>query len=339
MGDAMNMSELSPKEKAAVLLISLGTDYSAKIYKYLSEEEIGQTTLSITTTRRVDPEVRDQIIQEFYEMCMAQKFISEGGINYAKDILDRALGPEKAHELIAKLSSSLQARPFDFIRRADYQQILNVVHNEHPQTIALVLSYIDPKHSAAVLSSLPDQLKSEIVSRIANMGSTSPEYVKEAERILERKITSMGLSDQIVVGGIDAIVAIINALDRSTEKQILEELEQSDAELAEEIRKRMFVFEDIAKLSNQAIQRTLKEINNQDLAVALKMATEDVNKVIFANISKRLAEMIRDDMEVMGPVRVRDVEEAQQKIVNLIRRLEDSGEIIIARGEGDELIV
>ena len=335
----MSMTDLTAKEKAAVLLISLGTDYSAKIYKHLNEDEIGQTTLSITTTRRVEPEVRDQIIEEFYEMCLAQKFISEGGITYAKDILEKALGSDKANELIAKLSSSLQVRPFDFIRRADSQQILNVIHNEHPQTIALVLSYIDPKLAAEVLASLPTQLQTEIVSRIANMGSTSPEYVKEAERILERKITSMGVSDQVAVGGIDAIVRIINALDRGTEKYILEEIDEADAELAETIRKRLFVFEDIAKLSNQAIQRTLKEINNQDLAVALKMATPEVTKAIFSNISKRLAEMIRDDMEVMGPVRVRDVEEAQQKIVNLIRKLDENNEIIISRGEGDELIV
>ena len=331
--------DLTPKEKAAVLLITLGTDHSAKIYRHLNDEEIGQMTLSITTTRRVEPEVRDEIVQEFYEMCLAQKFISEGGIDYARDILEKAVGPDKAEELIAKLSSSLAVRPFDFIRRADSQQLLNVIHNEHPQTIALVLSYIEPKQSAEVLSALPTARQTEIIARIAGMGGTSPEYVKEAERILERKILSMGYSDQIAVGGIDTIVNIINSLDRSTEKHILEELEMADGELAEEIRKRLFVFEDIAKLSNQAIQRTLKEINNTDLAVALKMATEEVSKAILGNISKRLAEMLQDDMDVMGPVRVRDVEEAQQKIVNVIRKLEDAGEIIVARGEGDELIV
>jgi len=331
--------EFSLKEKAAILLISLGKEYSAELYKFLSEDEISDLTLSITTTRRVDPEVREQIVNEFYEMCLTQKFITEGGIDYAREILEQAIGPERAEEMIRKLSSSLQVRPFDFIRRVDSNQILNVIHNEHPQIIALVLSYIEPKQAAQIIASLPTDRQTEIISRISNMGSTSPEYVKEAERILERKITSMGFTENIVVGGIDTIVDIINSLDRSSEKNILESLDVDDSELADEIRKRLFVFEDIAKLNNVTVQRVLREINNADLAVALKMATEDVQRTIFNNISKRLQDMIKDDMEVMGPVRVRDVEEAQQRIVNVIRKLEDEGEIVVARGEGDDLIV
>jgi len=335
----MAKDELTPKEKAAILLISLGKEYSAELYKYLSEDEISDMTLSITTTRRVDPELRELIINEFYEMCLTQKFITEGGIDYARDILEEAIGADKAEEMIRKLSSSLQVRPFDFIRRVDSTQILNVIHNEHPQIIALVLSYIEPKQSAQIIASLPSERQTEIISRISNMGSTSPEYVKEAERILERKITSMGFTENIIVGGIDTIVEIVNSLDRSSEKNILESLDVNDSELADEIRKRLFVFEDIAKLNNVTVQRVLREINNADLAVALKMAGEDVTRTIFANISKRLQDMIKDDMEVMGPVRVRDVEEAQQRIVNVIRKLEDEGEIIVARGEGDDLIV
>jgi len=330
---------LTSKEKAAILLISLGREYSAALYKHMSEEEISDMTLSITTTRRVEPDVREQIIDEFYEMCLAQKFITEGGIDFAREVLEKAIGPERAEEMIRKLSSSLQVRPFDFIRRVDSNQILNVIHNEHPQIIALVLSYIEPRQSAQIIASLPSDRQTEIISRIASMGSSSAEYVKEAERILERKVTSMGYTDNIVVGGIDTIVDIINALDRSSEKNILESLDVSDSELADEIRKRLFVFEDIAKLNNVTVQRVLREINNTDLAVALKMAGEDVTKTIFNNISKRLQEMIKDDMDVMGPVRVRDVEEAQQRIVNVIRKLEDEGEIVIARGEGDDLIV
>ena len=331
--------ELSPKEKAAILLISLGKEHSAELYKHLSEEEISDMTLSITTTRRVEPEVREAIVDEFYEMCLAQKFISEGGIDYARDILEKAIGTERAEEMIRKLSSSLQVRPFDFIRRVDSTQILNVIHNEHPQIIALVLSYIEPNQAAQIVASLPTDRQTEIISRISKMGSTSPEYVKEAERILERKITSMGFTDNIVVGGIDTIVDIVNALDRASEKNILESLDINDAELADEIRKRLFVFEDIAKMNNPAIQRVLREVSNTDLAVALKMATEDVTKIIFNNVSKRLQDMIKDDMEVMGPVRVRDVEDAQQRIVNVIRKLEEDGEIVIARGEGDDMIV
>jgi len=335
----MAKDDMSSKEKAAILLISLGKQYSAELYKYLTDEEISDMTLSITTTRRVEPELREQIINEFYEMCLTQKFITEGGIDYARDVLEQAIGSEKAEEMIRKLSSSLQVRPFDFIRRVDATQILNVIHNEHPQIIALVLSYIEPRQSAQIIASLPSERQTEIISRISSMGSTSPEYVKEAERILERKITSMGFTENIIVGGIDTIVEIINSLDRSSEKNILESLDVNDSELADEIRKRLFVFEDIAKLNNVTIQRVLREINNADLAVALKMAGEDVTRVIFSNISKRLQDMIKDDMEVMGPVRVRDVEEAQQRIVNVIRKLEDEGEIIVARGDSDELIV
>jgi len=249
-------------------------------------------------------------------------------------------GLEQIERFIDKDSASVvQLRPFDFIRKIDSDQILNVIHNEHPQIIALILSYIEPKQSASIIASLPPEKQTEIISRISSMGSTSPEYVKEAERILKRKITSMGVTDNIVVGGIDAAVGIINALDSSSEKSILESLDISDGELADEIRKRLFIFEDIAKLNNATVQRVLREINNADLAVALKMAGEDVTKTIFNNISKRLEDMIKDDMEAMGPVRVRDVEEAQQRIVNAIRKLEDEGKIIIARGEGDDFIV
>lgn len=335
----MATNALTPKEKAAILLISLGKEYSAELYKHLSVDEISQMTLSIATMRRVEPDVKDGIINEFYEICLAQKFISEGGIEYAREILERAIGKDKSDELIMKLSSSLQTRPFDFIRKADPVQIMNVIHSEHPQTIALVLSYLEPRQAAEVLTSLSPEQQYQIVSRIAKMGTTSPEYVKEAERVLERKITSMGYSDKISVGGIDTVVGIVNALDRGTEKHILESLDVSDSELAEDIRRHLFVFEDISKLNSQSIQRVLKEVGNQDLAIALKLATEEVTKVIFGNISKRLQEMLRDDMEVMGPVRVRDVEEAQQRIVNIIRKLEEDGEIIISRGEGDEMIV
>ncbi|MCL1829494.1 MAG: flagellar motor switch protein FliG [Oscillospiraceae bacterium] len=335
----MTYEELNPKEKAAILMIALGQNYSAEIYKHLSEDELGQLTLGITTTRRVNSEIKERVLNEFYEMCLTQQFISEGGIDYARQVLEQAMGQDKARDLINRLSSSLQVRPFDFIRRADSMQILNVIGNEHPQTIALVLSYISPKQAAEVLAELPEERQTDIVRRVANMGSTSPEYVKEAERILERKLSSMGFEEQIAVGGISAIVDIINSIDRSTERNILESLDVEDAELADEIRKKLFVFEDIAKLGNSAIQRVLKEINNADLAIALKMAGEEVSKVIFSNISKRLQEMLKDDMEVMGPVRVRDVEEAQQRIVNVIRTLEESGEIIISRGEGDDLIV
>jgi flagellar motor switch protein FliG len=295
--------------------------------------------LAITTMRRVEPETKESVVDEFFQMCIARKYISEGGIDYAREILAKAFGEERTNDLIMKLSSSLRVKPFDFVRKADVAQVLNFLQNEHPQTIALILSYLEPKHAANILANLPLDKQTSVIARIANMGSTSPEYIKETERVLEKKLSTMNFGDQTTTGGIDSLVNILNSVDRGTERHLLESLEESDAELVEEIRKRMFVFEDIVKLGNQAVQRVLKEIDNRDLAVALKGSSTEVSAVIFNNISNRLQEMIKEDMEFMGPVRVRDVEEAQQKIVNVIRQLDDAGEIIISRGAEDELVV
>lgn len=332
--------KLSVKEKAAVLIITLGTEHSSQIYQHLSEEEIEQLTLTITSMRHVGADQKAAVLNEFLELCMAQKYISEGGIDYARAVLEQALGAEHAYELINRISSSLQVRPFDFVRKADPAQILNVIQNEHPQTIALTLSYLDPSQAAMVLGSLSSDKQVDVIARIANMGVTAPDFIKEAERILERKLSSMGLSESMAVGGVDALVEIINSVDRGTEKFLLEQLEMHDSELADTIRQKLFVFEDIGRMSNQAIQRVLREVENADLAVALKGAKQDeVTKRILDNVSKRLREMIVEDMDMMGPVRVRDVEEAQQKIVNIIRRLEDAGEIITGRGGGDDIVV
>ncbi len=332
-------NNICSKEKAAILLICLGEDHAAQIYKYLNEDEIEQLTLSLSAVHKVSPQLKETILEEFYEICLAQEYISEGGIGYARTVLEKALGSSRAEELIDRLSSSLQVRPFDFIRKADSMHILNLVNNESPQTIALLLSYVEPKQASEVIVNLPPEIQVEVIRRIANMGSVQPEYIQEAERILEKRLSSMGLSDKMVVGGIDSVVNIINSIDRGTEKFILETLDVSDGELAEDIRKCLFVFEDIAKLSNQAIQRVLKDVETADVTYALKGATEEVKNVILSNLSKRLQEMIQDDMQVMGPVRVKDVEAAQQRIVNSVRQLEDAGEIIVARGEGDDVIV
>ena len=329
----------SMKEKAAILMITIGKESAAKVYKYLSEEEIEQMTLSITSVRRVEPEIKEAVVQEFIQMCIAQKYISEGGIDYAREILDKAFGSESANDLIMRLSSSLRVKPFDFIRKADSSQVLNFIQNEHPQTIALILSYIEPKSAAQILAELPLEKQTSVIARIANMGITSPEYIKETERVLEKKLSTMSVGDTTSAGGIDSLVRILNSVDRGTERHLLEALEEKDAELTEEIKKRMFVFEDIIKLSPQAIQRVLREIDNRDLAVALKgVLGSPVEKIIMENVSKRLQEMIKEDMEVMGPVRVRDVEEAQQKIVTVIRQLDEAGEIIISR-DGEEGVI
>ena len=332
-------TERTGREKAAMLLISLGPERSAEIFKHLKEEEIEQLTLEIANIRTVTPEEKEKVLEEFYQICLAQEYIAEGGISYAKEILEKALGTQKALDVINKLTVSLQVRPFEFVRKADPAQLLNFIQKEHPQTIALILAYLKPQQAAVVLASLPQDKQADVARRIAVMDRTSPEIIKEVERILEKNLSSLVTEDFTAAGGVQAIVNILNTVDRGTEKYIMETLEIEDTDLAEEIRKRMFVFEDILTLDNRSIQRFLREVDNNLLAVALKGATEEVQKVIYSNMSKRLAEMIREDIEYMGPVRLKDVEEAQQKIVNIIRKLEDAGEIIISRGGGDEIIV
>jgi flagellar motor switch protein FliG len=322
-----------------MLLITLGPERSAEIFKHLKEEEIEQLTLEIANIRTVTPEDKEKILEEFYQICLAQEYIAEGGINYAKDILEKALGTQKALEVINKLTVSLQVRPFDFVRKADATQLLNFIQNEHPQTIALILAYLKPQQSSVVLSALPQDKQADVARRIATMDRTSPEVIKEVERILEKKLSSLVTEDFTAAGGVQSIVDILNNVDRGTEKYIMETLEVEDTDLAEEIKKRMFVFEDVLTLDSRSIQRFLREVDNNQLAIALKGSTEEVQKVIYGNMSKRLAEMIKEDIEFMGPVRLKDVEEAQQKIVNIIRKLEDAGEIVISRGGGDEIIV
>ena len=326
-------------QKAAILLIAIGPEKSAQVFKHLKEEDIEQLTLEIANMRTVTPEEKEEVLEEFYQMCLAQEYLSEGGISYAKEILERALGSQKALDVINRLTASLQVRPFDFVRKADASQLLNFIQGEHPQTIALILSYLKPQQASAILSALPQEKQADVTRRIAMMDRTSPEIIKEIERVLERKLSSMISQDYTTAGGIEAVVDILNSVDRGTEKNILETLELQDVELAEQIKKRMFVFEDIITLDNRSIQRVIREVENGDWALALKSSSEEVSNAVFSNMSKRLAEMIKEDMEFMGPVRLRDVEEAQQKIVNIIRRLEDAGEIIISRGGGDEIIV
>jgi flagellar motor switch protein FliG len=330
---------LTGKQKAAILLISLGPEVSASVYKHLSEEEIEKLTLEISGVRKVEANKKDEIIEEFHDIAMAQDFISQGGIAYAKQVLEKALGEEKATSIIQRLTSSLQVRPFDFARKADPGQILNFIQNEHPQTIALVLSYLEPVQSGQILSELPQELQADVARRIAVMDRTSPEIINEIEQILERKLSSTVTQDYTQTGGIEAVVEVLNGVDRSTEKTILDSLEIQDPELAEEIKKRMFIFEDIVTLDNRAIQRVIRDVENDDLMLSLKVASEEVREIVFKNMSKRMVDTFKEEMEYMGPVRLRDVEEAQSRIVGVIRRLEEAGEIVIARGGGDDIIV
>ena len=336
---ATNTQDYTGIQKAAILLIALGPERSADIFKHLKEDEIEELTLEIANTRSVSPQVKEDVLNEFYQICLAQQDIAEGGIGYAKELLDKALGEDRAKEVITKLTASLQVRPFEFVRKTDPSQLLNFIQDEHPQTIAMILSYLTSAQAALVIGALPPEKQADVAKRIAMMDRTSPDVIKEVERVLEKKLSSLVNQDYTIVGGVDAIVNILNTVDRTTEKHIMESLEIEEPELADEIRKKMFVFEDILLLDDRAIQRVLRDVDNADLGVALKAANEEVQNVIFKNLSKRLAAMIKEDMEFMGPVRMKDVEEAQQKVVSVIRKLEDSGEIVISRGGGDEIVV
>ncbi len=320
----MAKENISGVQKAAILLIALGPDKSANVFKHLKEDEIEQLTLEIANTRSVSPAIKDSVLDEFYEVCLAQQYIAEGGITYAKDLLEKALGAERAKDVIGKLTASLQVRPFEFVRKTDASQLLNFIQDEHPQTIALILS---SGQASAIISALAPEKQTDVAKRIAQMDRTSPDVIKEVEKVLEQKLASLVNQDYTIVGGVDSIVEILNTVDRGTEKHIMESLEIEDPELADEIRKKMFVFEDILSLDDRSVQRVLREVDNNELAVALKGSNEEVQNLIFNNLSKRLATMIKD------------VEEAQQKIVNIIRKLEDSAEIIISRGGGDEIVV
>lgn len=333
------MKELSGRQKAAILLIALGPEVSAQIFKQLRDDEVEQLTLEIARFRQVTPETKAIVMEEFHQMAMANEFISQGGIHYAREILEKALGSQKAADVINRLTSTLHLRPFDFARKADPSQILSFIQNESPQMIALVLSYLEPDKAAFILSSLSEEKQTDVARRIALMESASPEVISQVERVLEQKLTATTVEDYSATGGVDNIVAILNGVDRGTEKTILDALAIEDASLADEIKQKMFVFEDIVNLDNRTIQRVIREVENQDLQLALKASSDPVKDIIFQNMSTRMAETFREEIEYMGPVRLRDVEEAQGRIVAIIRRLEESGEIIISRGGGDEVVV
>lgn len=331
--------KMSGKNKAAILLVALGPDLSAKIFQHLNDEEIEELTLEIANMRRINPELKYDVLEEFHQILEAKDYINRGGVEYARDILTKALGEEKARTILERLTATLQVRPFDAIRKIDPSQLLNFIQGEHPQTIAMVLAYLQSAQAAQILSALPPDIQADVSRRIAEMDRTSPDIIKAVEGILEQKLSSVVSDEFASTGGIDSIVNILNSVDRGTEKNIIDQLEEEEPELAAEIRKRMFVFEDIMLLDDRAVQLVMRQVDTHDVALALKTASEDVAEKIFKNMSKRAGEMLKEDIEFMGPVRLREVEEAQQRIVTVIRQLEDTGEIIIARGGESEVIV
>lgn len=331
--------KLTGRQKAAVLLIALGPEHAAQVFKHLRDDEIESITWEIANMPHVEPEVTHEVLEEFGQLALAKEYINQGGLEYAREVLEKAVGPQRAAALIERLSASLQVRPFDFARKTDPAQLLNFIQNEHPQTISLIMAHLHPDQAGAILSALPPDRQVEVARRLATLDRTSPEVLEEIESSLEKRLASFVRQEYTAVGGIEVAVEVLNRVDRQTERTILEALEEQDPELAEEIKKRMFVFEDIVTLDNRALRKVISEVDMSVWALALKIASEDVAERIFSNMSKRAAEMLREEIEYLGPVRLRDVEEAQQRIVATIRRLEEVGEIIIARGGEDEIIV
>lgn len=332
--------KLSGVQKSAVLFITLGPEISSNIVKKLPENDIQKITFEIANTTKIKPELKDAVIDEFINLNKAKDYILEGGSEYAKNLLSKALGVQKAMEIMEKVGEATQQyRPFGVARKADSQQLLSLIMNEHPQTIALILSYMQPEKAGQILSGLPVEIQSDVARRIANMKSTSPTVVREIEEVLEKKLSTVIRSDLATIGGIGSLVQILNQVDRGTEKNIIEHLENDEPELAEKVRSSLFVFEDVIGLDNASIQRVIREVDTKDFALALKGSSEEVADAIYKNMSKRAAATLREDIEYLGPVRLVDVEKAQQNIVNIIRRLDEAGEIIIARGGGDAIIV
>jgi flagellar motor switch protein FliG len=331
---------IAPRRKAAIMLLALGPERSAEVFRHLKTDEIDELVLEIATLDAVAAEERQAVLEEFWSTAQAQDFIAQGGIGYAREVLERALGDQQAVEIMGRLSTSIRVTPFEFLRKVEPQQIYNFLQNEHPQTIALVLAYLPADNGAVVMSMLAPDLQAEVAMRVAVMDRTAPEVIREVELVMERKLASVINQELAAAGGVKSLVDILNFVDTTTERNIIESLSERDEELAEDVRKLMFVFEDLLLLDDRAIQQVLKDVEMKDVALALKGAKEEVREKIFANMSTRAAQMLREDMEFMGPVRRRVVEEAQGRIVGIVRRLEDTGKITIQRGVGteDELV-
>ncbi len=329
--------DISGKQKAAILMVSLGNEIASDLFKKLSAKEVESLVLEISQLGKFSNDVKLSVLKEFNDILSANEYINIGGVDYARSILETSLGTLRASEIINRIIYSKKG-PFDLLRKADVPQIQSLIQKEMPQTIALLLSYLEPKKASEVLAGLPPQQQAEVAKRIATIRQISPDMIRDVDRVLEQKIMAMSGSDVLVAGGIDTAVEILNVVERGVEKNIIETIEDTDPELAEEIKKRMFIFDDIVLLDDRSIQRVIQEIDNSELAKALKGTNERVKEKLFSNMSSRAGELIKEEIEYMGPVRLREVEEVQQKIVTIIRRLEDQGEVVISRGEQETFV-
>jgi len=334
------MAELSGPKKTAILLLTLEADQATEIMKRLPRESIEEVSREIASMRDISNANREAVFGEFYSMALASNYLNEGGLEYAKMLISRSVGEDEAKRLIKQVTQQVQTTPFSFLQRAESENVLTFIQDEHPQTIALILAHLPPAKASEVLVGLPGQKQIEVVKRIANMEQTNPDVIKEVERGLEFRLSDIVSQTFEKAGGVNNVAELLNLADRATEKSIMEGLETDDPDLVESIRRLMFVFEDIMLVNDKGIQSVLKEIENDALALALKTASEELKGKIFKNMSERAAQLIQEDMQFMGPVRVSDVESAQQKVVDVVRKLEDAGEIVIqGRGGEKEMIV
>ena len=330
---------LTTAQKAATVIVALGTDKASRIYQYMNPDELEQLTIEVAKLGYVAPEQTEMVLEDFYQMCLANKAITEGGLEYVRSVLQKAFGNQEAEQLLNKVTKALTNRSFSFLNKTDPKTLLSTLQHERAQTIALVLSHVDPDKAAAVLEELPPKKKLRVVEDIARMDSASPNAVKMIEDELQKKFSSIVVTENIQIGGLDHIAAIMNNLERSSEKAIFDGLEVKDSGLAEEIRKRMFVFEDIVHMDDRSVQRFIRDCDMRDIVLALKGANKDVADKLFANMSTRMRQNIQEDLDITTNVRIRDVEEAQQRIVGVIRELEERNEVLILKGGKDEIIV
>ncbi|GAB4110866.1 MAG: flagellar motor switch protein FliG [Phycisphaeraceae bacterium] len=339
-GTSQMLEEMSGVQKAAVLLLALDQEAASLILSKLNPKTVEEITRELASTHSVPQEVRDSVLKEFYELAVAQSWAREGGLEYARALLMKSLDPKDAERIISQISQQVRRTPFAFLQKAETQNLLTFIQDEHPQTIALIVSHMAHHKASEILAGLPGPKQIEVVKRVANMEQTNPEVIAEVEQGLETRLANMLNQNFEKIGGVETVAEMLNLVDRTTEKSIMEGLEAEDPDLVEEIRRLMFVFEDINLVDDKGIQAVLKEVENDELALALKAASDELKEKIFKNMSERAATMIKEDMEYMGPVRMSDVEAAQQRIVDIVRRLEDAGEIIISgRGGAGEMIV
>jgi flagellar motor switch protein FliG len=331
--------ELSGIRKAAIFLLTVGQDTAAEILKRLDSTTAEDVSREIASLQGVPGAHRDTVLKEFYNLALASNYMEEGGLTYAASLLRKSLPPDEADRIVREVTQAISSSPFSFLQKAESENLLTFIQDEHPQTISLILAHLHSDKAGEILAGLPSAKQIEVVKRIANMEQTNPEVIREVERGLQHRLSAVMDQSFEKVGGVETVAAILNLADRATEKSILEGLEAEDPELVESIRRLMFVFEDILQVQDRGIQAVLKEVENDELALALKTASDELKTKLFKNMSDRAAELIKEEMEYMGPVRVSDVEAAQQKIVDVVRRLEDSGEIVIAGRSGDDDIV